>query len=159
MPDSKRLKILKSLTSLLEETVGYELADKVWRGRNRPGDESEMPYLIIFEQPPEESIRAAADTSKMQWYLGIQGYVEGDIEHPSDAAHDLLAAVKTTIGAIVDDGRGRSPGENYMLGGLITDLSQDGGMVFLPDETTKGCLFGLKLAVSLSESLEDLYEE
>lgn len=160
MPDSKRLKILKSLTTLIEEIVDFDLEGKVWRGRNRVGDESQVPYIIISEQPPEQDQRVGLDQAKMDWLIGIHGFIEGDEIHPSDTAHDLMAAVKSKLYEVVDDGGGRgSPGVNYMLNGLITDLSHDGGMVFLPAETTKSCIFGLKLTLTLSETLENLYED
>lgn len=158
MPDSKRLKILKGLTTLIEATPGYSLTGKVWRGRRNIGDESETPCVVIFELPPDEESRADLMVKATQWDIGIQGYVQPDKVHLTDSAHGFMAAVKQQLSQVVQYGRGGPPGPQYMLDGLLTDLALDGGLVFAPDETTDCCFFVVKLTVGLTEDLGDPYE-
>lgn len=157
MPDSKRLQVLKALTTLLETIPEYSLAGKVWRGRTRISDESEKPCLVIFEQPPEEEKRADGNTKSMPWYIAIQGFIEPDPIHPTDPAHQLMAAVKLKLSEVLDTGGAHAPGPNYMFGNLIGDLVVDGGMAFAPDDTTNCCFFGLKLTVTITETLGEIY--
>lgn len=157
MADSKRLKILKALTTHLEGTPGYSLTGKVWRGRRNPADESEQPFMILFELPPDGELRADQSERAMPWMLGLQGYIDVIGTHLTDSGHDLLAAVKQRLYSIVNDGGAHQPDESYMLGGLLTDFQVDGGLVFAPDETTDCCFFVLKLTLSITESLSDPY--
>lgn len=158
MADSKRLQILKALTTHLEATEGYTLTDKVWRGRTRPARESQAPFLCLFEMPPEFQEQADDQQASMPWYIGIQGYETPDPKHPTDPAHNFMAAVKKQLGKLLDFGNSGAPGPNYMLGDLIEGLQVDGGMCFEPDETTNACFFALKLTVTLVENLENPYD-
>lgn len=158
MADSKRLRVLKALTSLLEATPGYNLGGKVWRGRRNPGDETETPFLIMFELPPEFEQRADLSVRAMPWFIGLQGYTDVLTEHLTDEAHNFMAAVKKQLSRIVDDGGVMSPGPDYMLGGLVADLQIDGGLVFSPDETTNCSFFVVKLTFGITENLDDPYE-
>jgi hypothetical protein len=157
MADSKRLATQKSLTALLETITEFDLLGRVYRGRKRIGDETELPCLIIFEQPPGEGDRVSGGVSKDEWFIGIQGFISPDLNHPTDTAHQLMAAVKAKLHEVTFDGAERMAGPNYMLGGLINDLHVDGGMCFAPDETGQGCYFGLKLTVNITEDLGDIY--
>ncbi|MDC8457823.1 hypothetical protein [Marinobacter sp. DS40M6] len=157
MADSKRLTILKALTEHLEATPDYALTGKVWRGRNRPAQESHQPFLILFEMPPEFEERADRQVQKMPWYIGIQGYVEPDKTHPTDPAHQFMAAIKQQIGKLLDDGGAQSPPPEYMLNDLVEDIRLDGGMCFEPDETTNCCFFAMKLTLTVVENLGDPY--
>lgn len=157
MADSKRLQILKALTTHLEAMTGYDIVGKVWRGRTRPADESQQPFLILFEMPPEYEERADQQVQQMPWYIGIQGYVRPDGQHPTDPAHQLMAAVKQQIGKLLDDGGAQNPPPEYLLNGLVEDIRVDGGMCFEPDETTNCCFFALKLTFTIVEDLENPY--
>lgn len=157
MADSKRLQILKALTAHLEGVTGYDLTDKVWRGRNRPADESYTPYLILFEMPPEEEARVGTSMSKMPWLIGVQGYIDAENPHLTDPAHNFMAAVKERIGELLNDGGASMPPPEFMLNGLVEDIEVDGGMVFAPDETTKACFFAMKLTLTIVENLENPY--
>jgi hypothetical protein len=158
MADSKRLQILKALTTHLEGVTGYDLTGKVWRGRNRPADESYTPYLILFEMPPEEEYRADLSVSRMPWMIGIQGYIDAGHPHITDPAHNFMAAVKERLGPLVDNGGAGRPPPEFMLNGLVEDIEVDGGMVFAPDETTNACFFAMKLTLTITENLENPYE-
>ncbi len=157
MADSKRLKILKALTVHLEGTPGYSLTGKVWRGRRNPGDETSLPFLILFELPPDGESRADASERSMPWVLGVQGYIATSGDHLTDTGHDLMAAVKQRLSLIVDDGGEHQPGPEYMLDGLLADFQVDGGLVFSPDETMDCCFFVVKLTLWITENLSDPY--
>jgi len=157
--ESKRLQILKALTTHLEGVDGYDLANKVWRGRSRPADESVAPFIILFEMPPEAENQADERVASMPWYIGIQGYIGIDNVHPTDPAHDFMAAVKARVGQLLDDGGASRPPADYMLGGLVENLQVDGGMCFDGDETINCCFFALKLTLTVVENLGDPYAE
>ena len=157
MADSKRLQILKALTTHLEGVEGFDITNKVWRGRQRPADESQTPFLLMFEMPPEYEDRADRQMRSMPWYVGLQGYITPDRYHPTDPAHQFMAAVKQKLGELVDEGGAGMPGPNYMLGGLVEDIEVDGGMCFEADETTNCCFFALKLTLTIAENLGDPY--
>lgn len=156
--ESKRLTILKALTAHLEGMTEYDVAGKVWRGRTRPADESKQPFIIMFEMPPEDfQDHADQRTSSMPWYIGVQGYIVPDRVHPTDPAHNLMAAVKKRLGMLTDDGGASSMPDEWMLGGLVENIEVDGGMCFEDDETTNCCYFALKLTLTLVENLGNPY--
>ena len=157
--ESKRLTILKALTTHLEGMTQYDVVGKVWRGRTRPADESKQPFIIIFEMAPEKGEQSQADqrVAAMPWYVGLQGYVTPDRIHPTDPAHDFMAAVKQRLGLLLDDGGAGSIPEEWMLGGLVENIEVDGGMAFDADETTNCCFFGLKLTLTVAENLGNPY--
>ena len=155
---SKRLEVLQALTVLLEAievAPGETLVGKVWRGRNRPGDESQVPFLNIFELPPDYEVRADRQVAKMPWFIGIQGYCQAGEPHLTDPAHELMALVKRQMGTVTNEGGGMRPPPEYMLGGLVDDIEVDGGMTFSPDETTDNCFFALKLTVTITDDLRN----
>lgn len=157
MADSKRLQILKALTTHLETLVNYDVEGKVWRGRTRPADESDQPFICMFEMPPEYEDRADNLVRSMPWYIGLQGYIRPDKTHPTDPAHNFMAEVKQKLGELANDGGADRPGEKFMLGGLVEDIEVDGGMCFEADETTNCCYFALKLTLTIAENLGDPY--
>ncbi len=157
MADSKRLQILKALTAHLEATPGFVLTDKVWRGRNRPADESEAPFICMFEMPPKFQEQADRQVASMPWYIGVQGYVKPTYPHPTDAAHNLMAAVKQQLGKVLNDGGSGAVPDEFMFQGLIEDMQVDGGMCFEPEETTNCCFFAMQLTITVAENLGDPY--
>lgn len=158
MVESKRLKIMKALTTHLEGMVEYDLLGKVWRGRTRPADESKQPFVILFEMPPEDD-QSQADqrVATMPWYIGVQGYITPDRVHPTDPAHELMAAVKKRLGVLLEDGGASSIPDEWMLGGLVEGIAVDGGMCFEDGETTNCCFFALKLTLTVVENLGNPY--
>lgn len=158
MADSKRLQILKALTGHLEGVTGYNLQGKVWRGRSRPSDESNPPFILIFEMPPEYQDQADTRTASMPWYVGLQGYIRPDTNHPTDPAHNFMAAVKQRLAKVMDDGGPDTPPPEFLLNGLIEGMEVDGGMCFDADDTTNCCFFAMKLTLTVVENLENPYE-
>lgn len=160
MPDSKRLQILKTLTTHLETITEYSLTGKVYRGRRKIGDETTKPCLVIFELPPDPQgyIEASSTVSKLPWEIGIQGFIDPDVNHPIDPAHNLMAAVKAKIAELMNDGGPVSPPPEYLLYGLTGGVTMDSGMTYSPDETTDCAFFALKVTFDVVEDFRDLYE-
>ena len=162
MPDSKRLQVKKALTELLEGITtangyNFDLADKVWRGRTRIGEESQAPFLVIFEVIPEGPDVVGGDLNRNLWDVAVKGYIEADTVHPTDPADNLMADVKKCLYQIADSGGGGAAGPNFMLGGLVADMEVDNGVTFSPDDTTNMAYFAMKITFTFTESLENPY--
>jgi len=161
--DSKRLQVLKLLTTQLETILvanGYQfdLLGSVFRGRGGFGDETTLPCLGIFEMRPENAVRADGTVQKDDWFIAVQGYINADDEHPTDPAHNLMADVKKCLAVIMrpDTPVNRNP--NYMFGGLIVDMMIDGGVALPPSSDTSGiATFVLKLTINIVDELENPY--
>lgn len=163
MADSKRLRILKAITTQLETvatTAGYQhnLLGKVFRGRADYGAETPLPWVGIFELRPEEVTRAGESFNKDRWYIGIQGAIAAAEDHPTDSVHNLMADVKKAIGGVLKD-LPHQPNPSYMFGNLVGDLELDGGLTFTPKENPDIAVFALRLTVTLTENLENPYAQ
>lgn len=152
MADSTRLQILKALTTLLETANGLR-SGSVYRGRLKFGTNHSLPRVAILEAPKPGGISypEGDGCQSEKWQLYIQGFVKDDGEHPTDAAHELLASVKQKLVEIrVED----SP--NYSLGGLVHDLEIDGGICRPPDDhVQEEAYFLLNIIISMVEDLEN----
>lgn len=159
--DSLKLRVLKELTARFEAVsisggFGYNLAGRVYRGRSSYGDETEVPWVGVFELRPEEVLRAGETLQKEAWYVGVQGVVKSDPVHATDPAHDLMRDLKKVIGKIARSGSPHDRNPDHMLGGLLVDLQVDGGMTFVPPENQARALCALRLTITLVEDLENL---
>lgn len=112
MKEPIALAALKVLTAHLEgikPTNGYDfdLRGKVFRGRVRFGREEPLPMLSILEAPrPEDGLLlpVAAENSRRsvrEWGLLIQGWAVDDLDHPTDQAYYLMAAVEQRLSDLV----------------------------------------------------------
>ncbi len=114
MIDSFKLKVLKALTSALEEITvanGYQhdLAGRVHRGRLLFTQEDGLPHLAINEPPQMPDGIVAPDGSPSHFTkhpLLIQGFVEDDRQNPTDPAYLLLADVQKRLAIERTRGRG-----------------------------------------------------
>lgn len=166
MADSKRLKILKALTAIIETVTvdnGYQhdLEGRVSRGRVYFGRETPLPWVSILEgvNPDTAPSRAGANAvQRDSWVLLINGWAEDDPDHPSDPAHNLMADVKKALSTILDIGPDRDPNPDYMLGGLLADFAIEPGVVRPPDELSERAYFYLRVVVGVSEKLADPYQ-
>lgn len=162
MADSFRLRILKALTEALEEIDGtngytYNLVGKVFRGRDTFGNSDPIPMLSILEAIEEKAQVPAPQSGSVStgpWELLIQGFVEDDIIHPSDPAHNLMAEVKRRL---IQE-RVRERQYNILgMGGKITELRISHGVVRPPDEVSAKAYFWLRLTLVVVENLQDPY--
>lgn len=164
MADSRRLQVLKAITTQLETITvlnGYQfdLEGAVFRGRTGFGDETPTPCIGIFEMRPEDAVRADETVQRDEWFLAIQGYVDADDVHPTDPAHNLMADVKKSLAVIMRPDTPVSRNSEYMFGGLVVDMQLDGGVVMPPSQdVTDVAVFLLKMTVTIVDNLENPYE-
>lgn len=162
MSDPFRLRVLKALTRALEEITednGYrfDLAGKVFRGRDIFGDSDPLPMVSILEAIEEQKQLPAPQTgttSTGPWELLVQGFVDDDFAHPTDPAHALMADVKRRLIAERTKGRGY---DVLGMGGKVTDLKISHGVVRPPDEVSGKAYFWLRLTLEVVENLLDPY--
>lgn len=133
MADSRKLTILKSLTTLLEGiTPGngydYDMTGKVFRGRRLFGGETPTPFLSILEaEQPDDNCEYGGQFRSIRvewWVLHIQGWLTPDTEHPTDLLYGLLAAAEKRLASILVD-----TAADYRLGGLVAECHILPGMV------------------------------
>lgn len=161
MADSKRLRILKALTALIEEvTVAngfqHDLPGAVFRGRRLFTSNDPLPMVSILEYLRPDLVETGAGYSRNKnqedFDLLIQGWAEDDPKNPTDPAHNLLADVKKKVAEIRDE-----TSSNYRLGGLTVDLRQDGGVVRPPEETSAKASFYFRVTLTFVEDVGNPY--
>ena len=176
MADSKQLAILKAITAILEQITGYtiagatdedppvpvDLSGKVYRGKTVFGAEETGPFLSILEGKRPDGLPDYATTDKMirseEWHLLIQGFAEDDADNPMDTLYFLKALAEKQLATIVAEDSFGSPAvpDNYMLGGLITELQLGPGIVRPLSQVTGGSeCFYLPVVVTFVMNLAD----
>lgn len=165
MADSKRLHVLKRLTTFLEGVTvanGYDhdLTARVSRGLNFVSTETELPWVNILENLNPDRNPLETDQGLQQrddWILLIQGWVETDEDdiYPTDKAHALMADVKRRLSRIIDPGEPNNRNPDYFLGGDIEGFLCEPGVVRPPDEISSTAYFYLRVVVKLVEHLDD----
>lgn len=165
MSDSKRLTVLKALTAQLQTITvdnGYQhdLANSVFRGRNRFGEEEALPAIAILESlnPDRGPVDVGGDLRRKQkdkWTLLIQGWAKDDKANPSDAAHNLLGDVKKCLAAVADE---NSDPTVFMLNGLVGSLGIEPGTVRPPDDTSSRAYFWMRIELEIVERIGDPFD-
>lgn len=163
MADSKRLRILKAITAVLQGVnpvngYGVDLSGSVYRGRTVFGEDTTLPCVSILEalNPDREMVTVGGNVDRKQkdrWHLLVQGWVDDDINNPSDPAHNLMAEVRKRLSCIFDDSS-----NNFLLGGLIEDAQLEPGVIRPPDETSAKAYFYMRFVVTVVEKLSDPFE-
>jgi hypothetical protein len=162
LPIPFRLRVLRSLTSIIEQvnpTKGqhFDLRGAVFRGRARFGDDDPTPMVSILEAPiPQGSSQSKGDNTKVisEWELLIQGWSDDDRRNPSDAAHHLMAEVKSVL--VREKKKDR--GNNLLgMGGRVVEMYVGQGTVRPPDDPVSEAFFWLTLTLRLAEDLEQPY--
>ena len=115
MPDSFRLRVMKSVTEALKMITpanGYDHdfgdftdsagrpSARVFRGRTMYGENDPLPMLSILEDPrAEPAVNGPMANSKAQnvFKLLIQGFAQDDKDNPLDPAYALSAEVIKAI--------------------------------------------------------------
>jgi hypothetical protein len=156
--DSKRLQILKALTSLLEDIstgAGYshDLYGRVFRGRELLDEAQPLPCVSILESlnPDRDMITVGGESGRKQidrWYLLFHGWAEDDVNNPSDPAHHLMADVKRCLAQVMDQ-----ESDHFLLGGLIENASMEPGVVRPPSEVSSTATFYLRVVLKVVETL------
>jgi hypothetical protein len=162
MSDPFRLRVLKSLTTVLEGITpanGYatDLTGRVFRGRDIFGEDDPVPMVCILEaveEKPQLASPQSSGESAGPWELQIQGFVEDDRMNPTDPAHKLMAEVKKRL---IEE-RTRDRQRNILgMGGRVTELKISHGVVRPADEISGKAYFWLRLTLGLVENLLDPY--
>jgi hypothetical protein len=163
MADPFRLRVLKNLTTALEEIAiadGYEhdLDGKVFRGRRLFGENDALPLISILEVPiPLDQIDAdsTANPNKLgPWGLMIQGFVEDDPDNPTDPAYRLLADVQKRL--MLERINGSRIGETLGFK-AVYDLTLGGASVRPADDVSSKAYFWLNFSITVVEDLSDPY--
>lgn len=141
MADSKRLSIVKHLTTLLEGITpgnGFtlDLTDQVYRGKFNFGTEvAQTNLLSIVEAPEQLEPDHVTDARERKVDLKLQLWgvtaVQTSSKHPADDAYVLLAEALQRLGEV------NNPNNpvDYFMGGLLADsLKLDTGVVRAPEE-------------------------
>lgn len=140
-----RLLILQRLAAHLETITpdneyAYDLTGSVYRGRTNFGTETRLPAISILESPhPDIAVYVGQnwDAMRDQWTLLLQGFVDNDMENPTDPAYHLYAEVVRCLSRIIATrpatGTPIYPDE-YLLRGLITSLEVAPPVVRPPDD-------------------------
>ena len=140
MADSKRLAMLKELTTLLEGITpangfAHDLTANVYRGRFSFGTEVAGANMVsIIEAPEQLEPDHVTDSRVRKVDLKIQIWgvtaSQGSTKNPSDEAYALLANVVERLSLINDP-----LALEYFLGGLlVSPLAMDTGVVRCPEE-------------------------
>lgn len=174
MADPKRLEVLKALTSFLEAEVttgnGYQhnLAGAVFRGRFFFDKEDPIPMVSILENPDPDRYPPTAGRNGTQalqghegWTLLIQGWTKDDKLNPSDPSYRLMADVQKALARLSDGGDPanlRPAPKHYLLGGLVTYVRPEPGVVRPPIEQQSELMcFWLRCEVGFVEDPTDPY--
>ena len=175
--DSKRLRTLKALTAHLEAEVtpanGYQhdLTSAVFRGRALFGEDDPLPAVSILDSPnADRAARRTGDddliesaTSREDWTLLIQGWVDDDKLNPTDPAFNLMADVRKALAKInqgYDMQTGRTPHPNYMLGGLVEGMTMEPGVARPPEQgVSSRAFFWMRVALQFVEDENDPFAD
>ncbi len=174
MDDSKRLTILKALTSFLQNEIkeenGYKnTVKKVHRGRFYFSTDDKVPMISILEDIDPDRLpsfaggtdRIRAPHQKTEWTLLVQGWAADDAENPTDPAHELMADTTKALAKLLKgpDQYGQNEDPNFMLGGLITGISMEPGIARPPqDGLSNKAFFYKRVKLALVEDLNDPYK-
>lgn len=172
MRDPFRLRLMKALTDALKGiTVGagynfdlcdYDDADerpreRVFRGRTIFGTDDPTPMLCVLEDPrPEESDNGSDGRAAVNVFrVIIQGFVDGSVEHPLDAAYRLSADVVTCISKLKQPD---APGP-LRIGKRVTAITI-GSPVHRPgkDDVSDVAYMLVGVRFTLVEKLDEPYE-
>lgn len=177
MPNQKpfRLQVLEAITQTLEAITpanGYhnDLTGAVFRGRTFYGEDDPLPMVAILEDPlpmmqflAGQGAHGDGTTSKGQWALLIQGFVEDDKQNPTDPAQYLMADVRMALSKArqrkTTGAHGAGRYNAFGMGGKVENVTLGAGVVRPPDyDVSSKAYFWLTLTITLVEDLENPYE-
>jgi hypothetical protein len=174
MADSKRLRALKAFCEVIREVRGpdagynYDVSNAVFRGRMFFGPEDPTPMVSVLDNPDPDRwpSRTGMDehshTGVEKWHLLVQGWAPEDRQNPTDPAFNLMADVVKALARINLDPNPATaaPFDNphYMLGGLITGMTMEPGVVRPPLEAPSNkAFFWMRVALQFVEDTNDPY--
>ena len=163
-----RLRVQESLTARLEEIAtdhtggpSFNLAGKVFRGRQYFGDDTTLPFVSILEEPIAAEADFSNDTNEAgvsTYALMVQGFVDDNKDNPTDDAHYLMADVKDVLAQIRVDSRETDRVLDFpSIAPTVTAISFGGGVVRPADEVSAVAYFWLRVVLTLVEDHDDSY--
>lgn len=175
----KRLLVLQRLTEYYERVIvdgsdyQHTLRGAVFRGRLVFDTKDPLPAISILDNLDPDRFPSPAGrngsshvTQSEEYVLLIQGWATDDACHPTDPAHYLMADVRKATALLarrpdmfaqVASPEGR-PNEDYHLGGLLTGLSMEPGVVRPPMENvSERAFFYFRLRLRYTEDPNDPY--
>lgn len=175
MNDPKRLVMLKALTDYLSRTIrpvnGYQhnLAGAVFRGRYFFSKDDPVPMLSILENPDPDRFPPRAGRlgqGPTEGHEGltllIQGWAKDDKVNPSDPLYRLMADVQKALAGLSageDPATLRPAGPDYLLGGLVTYVTPEPGVVRPPiEQQSELSCFWLRCEFGFVENPLDPYD-
>lgn len=143
-----------------EQTVTYDLVDRVYRGRRTIPSKDAAGCMSILEAPREViGVPAGRDgqVRDSEWRLLVQGWPVEDMENPSDPAYLMADAVEQRLYRLYGvhgASEGGDPGgpvhpDDYMLGGLIHGVTVSDPLV-LPAQDGLSVVAFFYIPVTLS---------
>lgn len=153
--DTLRLRVLKALTSAIEDGNDAVLKDKVFRGRTVYGETDPTPMVSILEAPiPLDAVKSSNGNPNQTgpWELLIQGWAEDDRKNPTDPVHRLMGEVKKTL---VEQRRLQDGFGILGMGKFVTKLQVGQGSCRPADEVSSRAYFWLIVTLTICEKLDD----
>ncbi len=161
MTDTFRLRVLKVLTTALEEISiagGYQhdLVNKVIRGRvTLTTEDGDPPVVAINEKPvfPENLQADGSGQTVTKLELLVQGFAKDDRKNPTDPAYLLLGDVQKRLA----QEKSRDDGFDILgMGTRITALRIGQGVVRPPDGVVSDtAFFWLPITLEFGENQND----
>ncbi len=148
-----------------------ETAERVFRGRAWFGEGDPIPMVSVLEAPdPSDDFLDVPFDGKQdggEWRLFVQGFVDNDPTHPTDAAYVLLADVRRRL---LVEGRRKHPVAQHQpdpfgmgvvssggSGNAVLEITVGAGVVRPADDLSARSYFWLILTVRLVEDGETPY--
>jgi hypothetical protein len=171
--DSKRLTTLKRLTTYLvnEITVanGYKHdldVTKVVRGKMLFTAGAPLPMISINESPNPDRFptrageHAGNGVQRDKWTLLMQGWVEDDMDNPTDPAYELMADTKKALAKLVACDRNGDPVDptNFNLGNIVAGIEYEPGTVRAPEQASDKAFFWMRVILNFVEDKNDPYK-
>lgn len=164
--DPRRLVMLMALSHYLRTTLGDV---EIHRGRMVLTQNDPVPAVAILDNVDPDRYPSLAGrngyelpTQDEDYVLLVQGWAVDDKVNPTDPAHRLMARVKKALAGLLDRGHPDEPpqeGDVYLLGGLITRLSVEPGVVRPPiEQSSAEAFFWLRISVGFTENPDDPFD-
>lgn len=171
--DPFRLKVQKCLSAALEQISisvppqndVVSLRDRVHRGRQYFGDETDTPFVCILEaldSPAIEYRIQGNGTEPVPYPLLVQGFLdEVDRRNPTDVGHYLLAEVKRRFEALKQmelEGSFVFKLKTGDYSSSVSAIDWDAGTVRPSDDVSAIPYFWVRLDLTLVEDVQKPYD-
>lgn len=170
MTDPKQLRVLKKLAAHVEQTPGYVLAGRVFRGRSLLTIRDAEDAISILEFPRQDIYAPVGEhgiVRQESWAIMLQGWPADDPVNPGDPAYMMKAAVEMQLGRLVaqlPNGRGPKYPAEYLLGldpdgqAELSSLTIAPGVVRPPeDAASRLAMFYMPLVLGIRVDVSNPY--